>query len=103
LCHCPTPAGTTKADRANQLHKFHGNTLPVSELEFQSELHLQRSRGSIRACNFSSRLAKCAGIGGEILRLVELHAIEEVVDLGPELHAHSFVSQLLIPGPMEAV
>lgn len=60
----------------------------VSKLEFKSKLHLPCSRGSIGARYFSGRLAKRAGIGRKISRLVELHTIKKVVHLGPEFQAH---------------
>src|SRR5437879_7218387 len=60
-----------------------------SELEPQPELNLHRHGGFIRTPHLSGRLTKGSGIRDKVSRLVELRAVEDVVQLGPELHTHA--------------
>jgi len=57
----------------------------ASELQFEAELDLPRSGRSVISTHLRHGLAEAINIGGAIVGLAELHAIEEIVGLRAEL------------------
>src|SRR5260370_24706871 len=75
--------------RTDQLTASSRSGETLSEFKPQPELNLPRRRGNIRPPHLPRGLSEGSGGRGKVSGLVELHAVEEVVQLGSKLHAHA--------------
>src|SRR5260370_6840848 len=75
--------------RTDQLTASSRSGETLSEFKPQPELNLPCRRGNIRPRHLSYGLAEGSRVRSKVSWLVELHAVEEIVQLGSKLHAHA--------------